>query len=135
MILGNFKKIIVKPSDILRILMSVIFISAGIFRIFNPGPAEAELIRLGLPSFFIWFILAIEISGGALLLFGKSVRKVAVMFILFLLFALISALVINGREIISQIEELFVFDATPTDFFLHFVFLIILIFLFRVTKK
>jgi uncharacterized membrane protein YphA (DoxX/SURF4 family) len=135
MILENSKKIIIKPSDILRILMSLIFLSAGIFRIFNPMAAEAELIRLGLPAYFTWFILVIEIGGGVMLLLGKFVKQVSAVFILFLVFALITGLMINGREIISQAGELFVFDANSTDFFMHLVFLVILVFLLLKNNK
>jgi uncharacterized membrane protein YphA (DoxX/SURF4 family) len=71
MILENFKKILSGQDSLLRILMAVIFISAGLFRIFNPIAAENELIKLGLPNFFTWFILVIEIGGGFVLLVGK----------------------------------------------------------------
>jgi hypothetical protein len=52
-----------------------------------------------------------------------------------LLVALGGALLSNGYNIIAQAGELFIFDATPTDFFMHFVFLVILIFLFRSKTK
>jgi uncharacterized membrane protein YphA (DoxX/SURF4 family) len=135
MILENFKKILSGQDSLLRILMAVIFISAGLFRIFNPIAAENELIKLGLPNFFTWFILVIEIGGGFVLLVGKYLKIVLVIFVIFLLVALGGALLSNGYNIIAQAGELFIFDATPTDFFMHFVFLVILIFLFRSKTK
>jgi uncharacterized membrane protein YphA (DoxX/SURF4 family) len=135
MILASFKNKIFKPTSILRILMAVIFLTAGFFRVFNYPEAALELLKLGLPEFFTWFILVIEIGGGFLLLFNKLTRKVLIVFILFLIFALVNALIINCQGIISRAGELFVFDANPTDFFMHFVFLMILIFLMKVEKK
>jgi uncharacterized membrane protein YphA (DoxX/SURF4 family) len=135
MTLGNFKKIIIEPHDILRTLMAVVFISAGVYRIFNPVSAENELIKLELPSFFTWLILIIEIGGGMTLLFNKFVKQISLIFSLFLIVALSRALMINGQGIIDKAEELFVFDATVTDFFMHFVFLIILVSLLKLSKK
>lgn len=126
MILENFKKMI-KSDCLLRLLMAAVFISAGLFRIFNPAAAEIELNRLSLPFFLSWIILVIEIGGGFFLLFNKFVKETAVVSILFLVFALVNALVVSGRDMIVKAGELFVFDANPTDFFMHFVFLIILI--------
>jgi uncharacterized membrane protein YphA (DoxX/SURF4 family) len=131
----SLKKIIAGEDSLLRLLLALIFISAGLFRIFNSAAATTELARLNLPAFFTWFILIIEIGGGLLLLCGKFVKQVSIIFILFLIFALTTALVVNGHNIISQAGELFVFDAVPTDFFLHFVFLIILVYLFRGKKE
>ena len=128
MILANFKKNFLNGSGLLRILMALVFISAGFFRIFNPGAAEKELLALGLPVFLTIFLALFEIVGGSLLLFkGKAYKYVVFIFVLFLFFALILALTVNGRALFSQAGELFVFSANPVDFFLHFVFIIILL--------
>ena len=128
MILANFKKNFLDDSGLLRILMALVFISAGFFRIFNPGAAEKELLALGLPVFLTIFLALFEIVGGSLLLFkGKAYKYVVFVFVLFLFFALILALTVNGRALFSQAGELFVFSANPVDFFLHFVFIIILL--------
>lgn len=128
MTLVNFKKLIIKPDDLLRIFISLIFIIAGLFRIFNPSLAQDELIYLGLPVFLSWFLIIFEIGGGAYLLFkGRFWRKITFLFIFFLFFALFLALKIDSITIINNFKELFVFDVNSTDFFLHFVFLVILI--------
>ncbi len=135
MILENFKKIFFKPAELLRILMALIFLAAGFFRIFNPGVAELELVYLDLPIFFTWFILIIEIGFGILLLIGRKVKLAATVLILFLVFALVNALKINGVRIIHSLSELFVFNANPTDFFLHLIFLILLLIVLINRKK
>jgi uncharacterized membrane protein YphA (DoxX/SURF4 family) len=128
MTLVNFKKLFLNPENVLRILMSLIFISAGLFRIFHPSLAQDELLLLGLPTFLSWFLIIFEIGGGIyLLLKGRFWRKITFLFIFFLLFALLLAIKIDSSTIFNNFKELFVFDINSTDFFLHFVFLIILI--------
>lgn len=125
MILVNFKK---NPENLLRLCIALVFISAGTYRIFNPEAAMLELNNLYLPTFLSWFLIFFEIIGGGYLLFkGKYWRKVALVFVLFLFLALINAWRVNWRYLLDNIGELFIFNKTPTDFFLHFVFLIILL--------
>lgn len=113
--------------DLLFNLMAVVFLSAGIFRIFNPAMAAQELADLNLPSVLSYFLIILEIGAGLALLFKKYLKPLCIIMIIFLVFALVWGLVINGREIIGRAGELFIYQTTPTDFFLHFVFLIILI--------
>lgn len=128
MILENSKQKYWDNFDLLRWLMALVFISAGLFRVFNYSYSQVEMTLLKLPEFFIWFILFFEIFAGVLLIVKKIwVKKILIALIAFLGLSLGWALVINGQEIIQSYQELFVFDLTPTDFFLHFVFLIILL--------
>jgi hypothetical protein len=128
MTLVNFKK---SPENLLRILMSLVFLSAGLFRIMSPGLASLELQNLYLPAFFSLPLIFLEIGGGFYLLIkGKYWRQVLLIFIIFLALALINALRVDFAGLLKNVSELFVFNLTPTDFFLHFVFLIILLFLF-----
>ncbi|MHB8903562.1 MAG: DoxX family protein [Patescibacteria group bacterium] len=121
------KKIILTQSDLLRILMGLVFITAGLFRIFYGFEAVQELRLLNLPSFLACPLIVLEIIGGLLLIFNKYLKIVLVVLIIFLIGALLNAIFLNGINLFYQAGELFVFNLTPTDFFLHFVFLIILI--------
>ena len=133
MSLVNFKKI--TSQDILRIFLGIVFLSAGIFRIFNPLIAQIELENLKVPGFLTYFLIIFEILT-ALLLFSKKYLKVVYFsLIFFLAFALINALVVNGKNIVNSAYELFVFNANPTDFLLHFIFLLILIVLIKEFKS
>lgn len=128
MTLVNFKK---KPDDLLRVLMALVFLSAGLFRIINPDLANLELKNLYLPEFLSLPLILLEVGGGFYLLIkGKYWRRILLTFIIFLSFALINALRANFSGLIESASELFVFNLTPTDFFLHLVFIIILLFLF-----
>ncbi len=136
MTLENFKNNFLEPHNWLRLALALIFFSAGLFRVFNPDAAAAELSELKLPAFLTWVILIIELGGGILLFLGKQVKLVVSLFIIFLLVALSAALVANGQEIITTAHKLFVFDPEPTDFFMHLIFLLILVtLLFKSSRK
>lgn len=130
--LANFKenKILKQPESILRIFLAFVFLSAGFFRIFNPDMAVSEFTALGLPIFLCPLMIIFEIGAGVGLLFNKFVKYISLSLIAFILFALFEALIIDGKEIIRGAGELFIFNLTPTDWFLHFVFLLIVFILF-----
>ncbi len=121
------KKIILTQSDLLRILIGFVFLTAGFFRVFNSGAAFQELELLNIPVIFSWPLIILEIAGGFLLIFNKYLKIVSIIFIIFLIGALVNAVYLDGLNLFFKAGELFVFNLTPTDFFLHFVFLIILI--------
>ncbi len=125
--LGNIKKINIE--DILRYFLAAVFLSAGIFRIFNPEMAEQEMLSLALPPAFSYFLIFLEIGSGLLLLLNKWVKIVYWVLIVFLIGALEMALAIDAKGILNAASELFVFNLTPTDFFLHSIFLLIIILL------
>ncbi len=123
------------PSFFGRYFLALVFLSAGIFRIIFPASASQELINLDLPPVLSWFIVAVEISAGLLLIINKYIKQVYLSLIIFLSLALIWALIISGAGIISLLGELFVFNLTPTDFFLHIIFLGLAVFLLKAIKK
>jgi len=131
----KFRAIVKGPKDILRIFLAAVFLSAGVFRIFNPVAAAIELKNLQLPYFLSYFLICFEIGSGLFLLFHKYLRTTSIFLSIFLLFALTRGLITNGYYIVRQVEELFVFRANPTDIFLHITFLIILISLVIKEKK
>jgi uncharacterized membrane protein YphA (DoxX/SURF4 family) len=117
-----------QPTSLLRTFLGLIFVSAGLYRVFNWQAAISELSRLNLNSVYLpILIIALEIIGGLFLIFNIQAKKVLLIFIIFILLALASAFLIAGKDIISKSVELFVFNPTPTEVFLHFTYLIILI--------
>ena len=132
---GATKKDLNFPLVFARYFLALVFLSAGIFRIISPKLALQELINLNLPPILSWFVVTIEISAGVLLILNKYIRQVYFGLIIFLSSALIWALIISGQEIISSLNELFVFNLTPTDFFLHLIFLGLAVFLLKAIKK
>lgn len=123
-------ELIKNPSNGLRILMGLVFCSAGLFRLVVPQLALDEMAALGLPALLFFPIAAFEIATGILLLVNRYVKYVSIALVIFLFLALIKGLIIGGQGLWTSASELFVFNTTPTDIFMHFVFLIILLFLF-----
>jgi len=119
-----------KFSGLLRLFLGLVFVSAGFYRILNWRMAVSELSGLNIDSSYISiFIVAIEIIGGIFLIFNIKTKKVLSIFIVFVLLALVAAFLAAGKDIISGFEQLFTFSPTPTDVFLHFTYLIILVYL------
>jgi len=133
-VITKVKEYFKQPLNIIRVFLALVFLSAGLFRIFNSGEAKLELINLHLPSFLSRLIIIFEITAGVVLLANKRVKYIYWLLVFFLVFILIWGLVINGPAIIQNVGELFVFNLTPTDLFLHFVFLLLVIVLL-VKKK
>lgn len=126
-----------KNNFLLRLFLGLTFLSAGIYRIFNWQQAVIEFSRFGLGSAYYLIVLMIilEIVGGLMLIFDVKTKEILLIFIIFIIISLISALLVNGNNILSGLGELFTFDLTPTDLFLHFTYLIILVYLFRERDK
>lgn len=131
--LENIKKI--KVEDVFRIFLALVFLSAGSFRIFNPELAQTELSLLVLPIAFSYFLIVFEIGTGVLLLLHKWTRLVYALLAVFLIITFELAFALNAKSIIASASELFVFDLNPTDIFLHFVFLLIIILMLFKEKK
>ena len=127
---GATKKDLNFPLVFARYFLALVFLSAGLFRIFFPELAAQELISLGLPQTLSSLIIIFEISAGLLLIFNKQTKYVYFSLLLFLSTALFWGLLIAGPEIILSLEELFIFNLTPTDWLLHLIFLIITTWLF-----
>jgi uncharacterized membrane protein YphA (DoxX/SURF4 family) len=128
MILGNFK--IFQPNQevswplvVVRYFLALVFLSAGVFRLLAPVAAELEFSRLGLPEELSLLMTVFEIIAGLCLIFSLFLRVVYFLLASFLAFALFWALFRNFSGLISSAGELFVFDLSPTDWFLHAIFL------------
>lgn len=132
----KIKKLLENPEDILRIFLAFVFLSAGTFRIFHPEVAASEFSSLGMPIIFAPLMVVFEISSGIGLLLNKCTDFIYLVLIIFVVFALNLALIINWQGLLASAGELFIFNVTPTDWFLHFVFLVIaLTLLIKKNKK
>lgn len=132
MTLANSKN---SSSDFLRLIMGFIFISAGLYRIFNPDLAILELDMLSLPQYLVWPVVIFEILGGlCLVLKVKYWRLVSYLFAVYLAIAIIFAFRMNAGSIFDNLSELFIFNPSPTDILLHSLFIIILFILAKGKK-
>lgn len=122
---------------LLRIFLGSVFLSAGVYRIFNWNQALKEFSRFPpyLVYFLIIFTVILEIIGGLCFIFNIKIKKISLFLIIFMVMALSEAIITSGKDMILKSGELFAFDLTPTDFFLHFTYLIILIFFWSQKKS
>jgi uncharacterized membrane protein YphA (DoxX/SURF4 family) len=74
-----------------------------------------------------WLVVVFEIGAGLCLLTNKYLKPVYFLLATFISLALLWALIVSGQEIIRRAGELFAFNLNPTDFLLHFVFLLLII--------
>ena len=129
------RKYYFNESCLLRITLAIVFIAAATFRIFNIYYAFSEMNALGLPGFVSFAVILLEIAIATLLLLKYKVRVVAVCCALFVSAGVVWAMIINGAEILSNVKELFVFNANPTDVLLHVIYVFLLILLIFRTEN
>lgn len=130
----KFIKRLTEPANYLRIILACIFLVAGIYRIFNPALASSELVSLQLPDFMSLLIIILEIVAGILLLFDYFTRPVYYSLILFMTLTLFWSIIVSGHTLLKTADELFIFNLNPTDFFLHAIFLLLIITVLRLKK-
>lgn len=125
--LVNFKKIklMVDSERLLRFFLALVFLSAGIYRVFNYDSTVLEFTNLKLPIWISFFLIIFEIGAGLGLLINKYTKQIYSSLLIFLIIILVWALILDGKKIINQAGELFAFNLNPTDLFLHFVFLLL----------
>ena len=137
MISENFKikKFFAEPTEILRVFLAIVYLSAGIFRIFNPGAAILEFSALHLSLSLVPVMIVFEIVAGLFLIINRFTQQVYYGLLMFMAIVLSWSFIISGRSLIKRAGELFVFNLNATDVFLHFVFFLIVLVLIIKTKK
>ncbi len=126
----TFKKL--SAERFLQIFLGVVFLSAGIYRLFHWQLATLEFSLLQLP--YPWLtagVIAFEIVGGLFLITNRWPKITLLAFTAFLGTALIYAYLLMGQNLVQYSAELFVFNLTPTDFVLHFTYLVMLGYLLK----
>lgn len=134
--LENFKKIKIGiySDNLVRLFLALVFLSAGVYRVFNPDIAIQEFVNLKLPTWLSPLMIIFEIGTGLGLFINIYTKQIYYSLLLFLIIVLSWSFIIDGHKIVSQISELFIFNLNPTDWFLHLVFLLLILFLF-ISKK
>ncbi len=61
-----------------RILLSLIFLSAGLIKLQDPAAFVAVLEGVGLPGMAAYAVIAVEIIGGGMILIGYQTRNAAI---------------------------------------------------------
>jgi uncharacterized membrane protein YphA (DoxX/SURF4 family) len=121
------------------LFIGFVFLSAATYRIFNYAMGVEEFLNLKLPLFFLPFTIILEYLLATAFLFRKYVKYATLTAILFLTVAIIIAFITHFQTLFANMSELFFFKATPTDVFLHIVYIGILVAIYlkyrRVSKN
>lgn len=122
---------------ILRIYLGIIFLSAGVYRIFHLSQAYSEIASLvgGWHEIFLVLTIILEVISGLFLIFNFRAKRTAEILFVFVALAMLLSVIRSGREIFQSLNELFFFNATPTDFFLHLTYLVMLLALIFYLRK
>lgn len=123
------------PLRLLQIFLGIVFIAAGLYRIFNFSLAEQELLVLSLPVFLVIPLVLFEVIGGVLLVLDRYTKQLIYAFTSFLILAVIIAFITNFSTIITGFKDLFFFNPTATDVFLHLTYIFMLVVLLVSIKK
>jgi uncharacterized membrane protein YphA (DoxX/SURF4 family) len=116
-------------NKILRIFLGIVFFSAGIYRAVFWKTAMQEFSRFP-EKISVWLailVIILEIWGGILLILNKKIRLVLAIFAIFLSLAILQITITNLPSLVNNFAELFSFNPTPTNIFLHLTYLLILI--------
>lgn len=116
-------------NKLLKIFLGFVFLSAGIFRIFNWPTAILEFKGISVNFAYPLLVLTIiiEIAGGLFLILDKKIKLVSTVFIILILSGIIINLFKYGSTIFQRLNELFFLNPNPTDLFLHATYLVILL--------
>jgi len=64
---------------LLRWMLALLFIYHGYPKLQNVSGTQAYMVSLGLPHYFAYIAIALEVGGGALLILGLATRPVALL--------------------------------------------------------
>ena len=123
---------------VLKVFLGIVFLSAGIHRIFYKTQREYESrTLLGLPPYSDYIIIAIEIGCGLCLFSGnEKVIYYALMTLLYMTVIGCMLLVIRNKEkLIETYHELFTLKDTSMSVVLHITYILIICFVMHSISK
>ncbi|MBR9680199.1 MAG: hypothetical protein GOU98_00010 [Candidatus Altiarchaeota archaeon] len=115
---------------LITLVLGVVFVLAGSYRIIFSANATQEMIDLGLPTFLSYLLIPFELIIGTLFLTNTHVKQTSIATLVFLGFALLWGVAVNPSAIINT-HELYVFNTTPTDLLLHAMYFLLAFLVFR----
>ena len=110
----------------LRITIGIIFLSAGLHRIFFFSIAYQNFLELGIKFVMPLLVVTIliEIVCGFLLIINRFIIPASMTIGITLIFAIILSFLNSKPEFFHNINELFILTVTPTNILLHVTYLV-----------
>ena len=89
---------------IIRLIVGIVFVTHGLQKLGNPSGIAGYLGFLGvpIPGVLGWFILLLEVIGGALLILGLATRWVAALIAIEMLVATVLAKMAQGVPLVAD---------------------------------
>lgn len=115
--------------------LGIIFLSAGLFRIFDYPAAQLEVNGLQLPIAASVLVIILELAIAICFLTNRYVKYASLVAALFLMVPISISFFLYSEMLYSQFSDLFVFNATATDVVLHLVFLVLVVLIFVTERK
>jgi len=113
-----------------QFLFGFAFLVAGVYRLTNPLAARMEVDLFHFPFWIARVMAVLEVVFGFMLLCNLRPKIAFTGMASMLFFILLISLKEYSFFLFSNIKELLVIDPTMTDFFLHSVYLLIIIFVY-----
>ncbi|MBI4438862.1 DoxX family membrane protein [Candidatus Woesearchaeota archaeon] len=116
----------VKSWTLPRVFLGIVFLGAGIYRVFFFDDAKNEMAALGLPWFLAVVVIFLEIVGGTMLVADRKPNVAAGFLGFMILLGIAAGLLSRWDSIFGGLRELFTFNATPVSMLLHVAFIVML---------
>ena len=122
----QIQRAIKDPRVAIQFGMGGVFLGAGLFRILRFDLATKEMAAFGMPPELAWVLIVIEVVSG-LCIIVNFYAKQALIIMCGLMCSAFYMAIKTRPELIGEVSELFVFDSTPTDIWLHMIYLFVML--------
>ena len=126
----SFKEIKKNPYLMFNLFLSIVFISASVYRIFNFNAGIIEFDRFGFlteySAFFVFFIITLELFIAVFMLLERYQKYSLKAGLVFLSVPILISFVKFPQESFSNLDVLFTFKIEPTSLLLHIMYMLIM---------
>ncbi len=121
--------------DVVRLMAGILFLCSAAFRMFHRVDGAAEMTRLHLPAWFSIGVIVFDLVLAAMFLLDIRVRSAAAVTICFFILSMLLGLWFYWRSIVERLAEMFVFTPNSTGLWLQFMYILLLVILYREAKR
>ena len=122
------------PIYAVQLGMGGVFLGAGLFRILRFDLATKEMAAFGMPPELAWVLIVLEVVAGIFIIADFLADKALILMSGLMVSAFYMAIK-TKPEVVQEFPELFVFDSTATDIWLHMIYLFVMIGLIQMIEK
>ena len=107
----------IKSDYLLKLFLGLVFLCAGVYRIFfwQSAISEIQALNIGFPAIISALVIILEISGGLAIIFNFHTKKFLWVFAAFLTSALLWMLILSWKTLLFNAGVLFTFRKWSTQ--------------------